>query len=69
MSPTQIEEENKEETRNEPLVTDSGATAHYHPTAFDEKSLNDGRSQVTERVIVEFKRELNEAILSVGTLV
>ena len=39
MSPTQIEEENKEETRNEPLVIDSGATAHYYPTV-EVKSLN-----------------------------
>ena len=76
MSPTQIEEENKEETRNEPLVINSGATAHYYPTAFDEESPNDGRSKVrssrqgnTELVITEFENELNEALLSVGTLV
>ena len=76
MSPTQIEEENKEETRNEPFVIDSGATAHYYTTAFDEESLNDGRSQVrgskqgnTERMIAEFMNELIEALLLVGTLV
>ena len=66
MSLTQIEEENKEETRNKPLVIDSGATAHHYPTVFDEESPNNGRSQITEQVIAEFKHELNEAILSAG---
>ena len=42
MSTTRIEEE---ETTNEPLVLDSGATAHYYPTAFDEESPNDGSNQ------------------------
>ena len=31
MSPTQIEEENKEEETNEPLVFDSGESAMYLP--------------------------------------
>ena len=67
MSPTQIEEENKEET-TVPLVFDSGASAHYYPTAFDEESPNDGRSQ-EHRIIIANGVELNEALLSVGTLV
>ena len=45
MSTTRIEEKNKEEATNKPLVLDSGATSHYYPTAFDEESPNDGRSQ------------------------
>ena len=76
MSPSQIEEENKKETTNESLVIDSGATAHYYPTEFDEESPNDGRSQVhssrqgnTKLVVVEFKNELNASLLLVGTLV
>ena len=85
MSLTKIEEENKEEARNEPLVLDSGATAHYYPTAFHKESPNDGRSNRiifvnssevrssrqgnTKIVIAEFKTELNKALLSAGTLV
>ena len=49
MSTTRIEEE---ETTNEPLVLDSGATAHYYPTAFDEESPNDGRSQDNRIILV-----------------
>ena len=51
MSLTQLEEENKEEARNEPLVLDSGVLAHYYPTAFDEESPNDGRSQDNQIII------------------
>ena len=79
MSPTRIEEENTEER----TVFDSGATAHYYPTAFDEESPNDGRYQITERVTAEFKNELvrlisagalvrvalSEELLAIGTLV
>ena len=64
MSPTRIEEENTEER----TVFDSGATAHYGPTAFDEESPNDGRYQITERVIAEFKNELVR-LISAGALV
>ena len=67
MSPTQIEEENKEET-TVPLVFDNGASAHYYPTAFDEERPNDGRSQ-EHRIVIANGVELNEALLSVGTLV
>ena len=45
MSQTQIEENNNEEDSNESFVLDSGATAHYYPTAFNKESPNDGRSQ------------------------
>ena len=85
MSPTQMEEENKEEAKNKPRVLNSGASAHYHPTAFDKESPNNGRSSCivfvngsevhssrqgnTTIVIAEFKTKLNEALLSVGTLV
>ena len=64
MSPTRIEEENTEER----TVFDSGATAHYGPTAFDEENPNDGRYQITERVIAEFKNELVR-LISAGALV
>ena len=63
MSLTQIEEENKEETTVS-LVFDSGASAHYYPTAFDEESPNDGRSQ-EHRIIIANGVELNKALLSV----
>ena len=68
MSPTQIEEQNNEEETTEPLVFDSGASAHFYPTAFDEESPNDGRSQ-EHQIIIANGVELNEALLSVGTLV
>ena len=45
MSQTQIEENNNEENSNESFVLDSGASAHYYPTAFDEESPNDGSIQ------------------------
>ena len=45
MSQTQIEENNNEENSNESFVLDSGASAHYYPTAFDKESPNDGNSQ------------------------
>ena len=67
MSPTQIEEENKEET-TVPLVFDSGASAHFYPTAFDEESPNDGRSQ-EHRIIIATGVALNEELLAIGTLV
>ena len=51
MSPTWIEEENNEKETTKPLVLDSGASAHYYPTAFKKEIPNDGRSQITERVI------------------
>ena len=51
MSPTRIEEKNKEEARNKPFVLDSGATSHYYPMAFNEESPNDGRSQ-SNRIII-----------------
>ena len=63
MSPTRIEEENTEER----TVFDSGATAHYYPTAFEEESPNDGRYQITERVIAEFQNEL-AGLISDGAL-
>ena len=50
MSTTRIEEKN-DEARNKPLVLDSGATAHYYPTAFDEESPNDSRSQDNQIII------------------
>ena len=64
MSPTRIEEENTEER----TVFDSGASAHYYPTAFDEESPNDGRYQITERVTAEFKNEFVR-LISAGALV
>ena len=68
MSPTQIEEQNNEEETSEPLVFDSGASAHFYPTAFDEESPNNGRYQITERVIAEFKNEFVR-LISAGALV
>ena len=56
----------KEET-TEPLVFDSGASAHFYPTAFDEESPNDGSQD--HRIIIATGRELNESLLSIGTLV
>ena len=50
MSTTRIEEKNKE-ARNKPLVLDSEATVHYYPTAFNEESPNDGRSQDNQIII------------------
>ena len=67
MSPTQIEKQNNEEETTEPLVLDSGASAHFYPTAFDEESPNDGSQD--HRIIIATGRELNEALLSIGTLV
>ena len=67
MSPTQIEEQNNEEETTEPLVFDSGASAHFYPTAFDEESPNDGSQD--HRIIIATGRELNESLLSIGTLV
>ena len=65
MSPTQIEEQNNEEETTEPLVFDSGASAHFYPTAFDEESPNDGRSQ-EHKIIIATGVALNEELLSVG---
>ena len=45
MSTTRIENNNTEEDSNESFVLDSGATAHYYPTAFDTESPNDGSNQ------------------------
>ena len=67
MSPTQIEKQNNEEETTEPLVLDSGASAHFYPTAFDEESPNDGSQD--HRIIIATGRELNESLLSIGTLV
>ena len=67
MSPTQIEEQNNEEETTEPLVFDSGASAHFYPTAFDEESPNDGRSQ-EHQIIIATGVALNEELLSVGEL-
>ena len=68
MSPTQIEEENNKEETTVPLVFDSGASAHYFPTAFDEESPNDGTCQITERVIAKFQNNLS-GLISAGALV
>ena len=68
MSPTQIEEQNNEEETTEPLVFDSGASAHFYPTAFDEESPNDGRSQ-EHKIIIATGVALNEELLLVGKLV
>ena len=68
MFPTEIEEQNNKEETTEPLVFDSGASAHFYPTAFDEESPNDGRSQ-EHNIIIATGVALNEELLSVGTLV
>ena len=71
MSTTQIEEKNKEEARNKPLVLDSGAISHYYPTAFKaRRGPNNGRSQGdritiangSEVHIPEFKNEFNRLV-------
>ena len=46
MSPTRIEENNNnKEDSTDSFVLDSGANAHYYPTAFDEESPNNGSNQ------------------------
>ena len=69
MSLTQIEKENKEEARNEPLVLDSGASATHLPLAQDSGPPYHRRSQGNSEVwIAEFKNEF-ERLISAGALV
>ena len=64
MSPTRIEEENNEEE----TIFDSGASAHYYLTAFNEESPNDGRSQ-EHQIITATGVALSKELLAIGTLV
>ena len=69
MYPTQIEEENKEEARNEWLVLDRGAAAHYYPTVFDKEIPNDGTSKdnwiiIVNRRAVHSSRQDNTEIVN-----
>ena len=72
MSPTRIEEKNKEEAENQPLLLDSGASQHVH---FERRGPTEYRSQGgritiadgSEIAIREFKNEFNR-LLSVGAL-
>ena len=69
MFPTQIEEENKEEARNEPLVLNSGESATYLPLAQDSGPPYYRRNQGNSEVwIAEFKNEF-KGLISAGALV
>ena len=72
MSPTRIEEKNKEEAENQPLLLDSRASQHVHikrgdPTGYRSQGNRITIADGSEIAIREFKNEFTR-LLSVDAL-
>ena len=68
MSPTQIEEKNKEEAVNQLLLLDSGVSQHVHIKRGDPSENRIHGDRITfayggEIVILEFKNKFNRLVL------